>query len=117
MGHYDYTEEVKKKLGKDNFDIMLREVNKARISAKQMKDICAQLHPEEVGGNHQRRWSTRQGAPIDGPEWREILSDWYAFSAFDLRHDEAVERLINALKHHNLGKILIKRSKWMTLKF
>ena len=40
---------------------------------------------------------------FDRNAFREILSDWYQACACDLSGEEAVQRLLNVLKHENLG--------------
>ena len=68
MGIYD--EEVTKKVGKDELDLILEAVIACQIDNTKMQDIAQKLDVK-VGGSHRRRGGS------DEDEMRNIFSDWY----------------------------------------
>ena len=99
----DYDNEVKVLLGDGIYKALLKAVDEGIIDQTIAGLIAEQLHPT-VRGNFRRQVSSGKGFVFNRTHFREILSDWYMYSAFDLKHNEAVECLLRALKHHNLGK-------------
>ena len=99
----DYDNEVKVLLGDGIYKALLKAVDEGKIDQQKAETIAEQLHPS-VRGNFRRQVSSGKGFVFNRTDFREILSDWYMYSAFDLKHNEAVECLLRALKHHNLGK-------------
>ena len=108
-----YNADVKDLLGESIYKALLKAVDEGKIDQKKAETIAEQLHTTVVGNF--RRQVSSDPTVFNRSHFREILSDWYSFSAFDLKHDEAVECLISALKHDNLG--MIKRQKWKKFKF
>ena len=98
--HYDA--QVKVLLGEGIYRALLTAVDEGIIDQTIAGLIAEQLHPT-VRGNFHRQVSSDKGYVFSRTHFREILSDWYMYSAFDLKHDEAVKWLIRALKHDNLG--------------
>ena len=68
MGIYD--EEVTKKIGKDELDLILEAVIACHIDKNKMQDIAQKLDVG-VGGSHRMRGGS------DEPELRNIFSDWF----------------------------------------
>ena len=102
-----YDAEVKFLLGEGTYKALLKAVDEGRIDHQKAETIAEQLDSESdrnVTGNFRRQVSSDKGYVFSRTHFREILSDWYMYSAFDLKHNEAVECLLRALKHHNLGK-------------
>ena len=97
-----YDAEVKNLLSDSIYKTLLEAVDKGKIDQQKAETIAEQLHPTVVGNF--RRQVSSDPTVFNRTHFREILSDWYSFSAFDLKHDQAVECLISALKHDNLGK-------------
>ena len=98
----DYDNEVKVLLGDGIYKALLKAVDEGKIDQQKAETIAEQLHPTLIG-NFRRQVSSDKGFVFNRRHFREILSDWYMYSAFDLEHDEAVKWLIRALKHDNLG--------------
>ena len=89
-------------LSESIYEALLKAVDESKIDQPKAETIAEQLHPTVIG-NFRHQVSSDKGYVFSRTHFREILSDWYTFSAFDLKHDEAVKYLINALKHDNLG--------------
>ena len=98
-----YDAEVKDLLSPDIYESLLEAVDEGKIEQQQAETIAEQLHPN-VNGNFRRQVSSDKGSVFGRTQFRQILSDWFMFSAFDLKQNEAVQCLINVLKHKNLGK-------------
>ena len=97
-----YEKDVKKLLGDGIYNALLEAVDDDKIDQSAAEVIADQLHPN--GAVNFRRQLSSDATPFKRTHFRRILSDWYKCSAFELSHSEAVERLITALKHKNLGE-------------
>ena len=112
-----YDAEVKGLLGEGIYNALLKAVDEGNIDQTIAGTIAEQLDSESdrnVTGNFRRQVSSDKGYVFSRTHFREILSDWYMYSAFDLKHDEAVECLLRALKDDNLGMIMINGHKWVS---
>ena len=96
-----YDAEVIVLLGEGICNALLKAVDEGKIDQQKAETIAEQLHPTVIGNF--RRQVSRDSIVFSRLHFREILLDWYMYSAFDLKHDEAVKWLIRALKHDNLG--------------
>ena len=96
-------EKVKNLLSEGVYEVLLNAVDEGKIDQKKAESIAEQLH-KSVVGDFRRQVSSDS---FDRTDFREILSGWYQYSAFDFTHEEAVKCLIRALKHPNLGEDLL----------
>ena len=99
----NYDEKVKDLLSEGVYEVLLTAVDEGKIDQKKAESIAEQLH-KSVVGDFRRQVSSDS---FDRTDFREILSGWYQYSAFDFTHEEAVKCLIRALKHPNLGEDLL----------
>ena len=99
----NYDEKVKNLLSEGVYEVLLNAVDEGKIDQKKAESIAEQLH-KSVVGDFRRQVSSDS---FDRTDFREILSGWYQYSAFDFKHEEAVKCLIRTLKHPNLGEDLL----------
>ena len=97
-----YEPEIKVLLSEDVYKAFLEAVDEGKIDQQKAETIAGLLHPT-VRGNFRRQVSS-DSTVFNRDHIRKILSDWYMHSALYLSHPEAVECLINVLKHDNLGR-------------
>ena len=100
-----YRREVENLLGKECIDKLLNHVIGGRMSADQLKCFVQHLGelsntdpeaPNVLYGNHMRRMSQNKDRPFD-IELREVLSDWWGKSLFEMAQDQALDILVRAL--------------------
>ena len=97
-----YDADVITLIGENIHKVLLKAVDDAKIDQKKAEAIAEQLHPTVVGNF--RRQVSSDSSVFNRGHFREILSDWYRYSAFDFKHKDAVKCLVNALIHDNVGK-------------
>ena len=90
MGLYD--REVKKILGINIWEEILKEVRRGAIVDHCMRDISALL-ADVIQGNHLHRMQQSNGH-CDEVEMREILSDWYKQALFGYDSKRAIGELV-----------------------
>ena len=97
-----YRREVENLLGKECIDKLLNHVRGGRMSADQLKYFVqhlgelSNLGPNVLYGNHMRRMSQNKDRPYD-IELREVLSDWWSRSLFEMTQSQALDILVRAL--------------------
>ena len=84
MGLYD--KEVKERLGDETYNAILEYVIKGQISNQKLTDFAQQLG-QSISGN-QSRWGK-----CDEAAMREVLSDWWNESLFELEQHKALDML------------------------
>lgn len=92
MGIHD--SKVSEKLGREIVGALSTEVDRGSIGSQKMADLASQLNSdnnEKVSGNHLRRME--KGDKCDQAELRNILSDWWQQSLFDMDKSEAIDKL------------------------
>ena len=97
-----YRREVENLLGKECITKLVNHVRGGRMSADQLKCFVqhlgelSNLGPNVLYGNHMRRMSQNKDRPFD-IEIREVLSDWWSSSLFELTQSQALDILVRAL--------------------
>ena len=100
-----YRREVENLPGKECITKLLNHVRGGRMSADQLKCFVQHLGelsntdpeaPNVLYGNHMRRMSQNKDRPFD-IEIREVLSDWWSSSLFELTQSQALDILVRAL--------------------
>ena len=107
-----WDEEVKELIGEEVVKYLLDNVDGGNIDQQTAENFVEALsqcdrgsecHCRTIKGKFLNR--TKEAKfKFDRNAFREILSDWYQACACDLGGGEAVQRLLNVLKHENLGK-------------
>ena len=106
-----YRREVENLLGKECITELLNNVRGGKINDQQMKDFVLQLgelskiDPEEPNilfGNHSRRMSRERERELD-TELHEVLNDWWGTSLYQMTRSAAMEILVKALSHPDVG--------------
>ena len=93
MGFYD--EEVKKRIGREEWSLILDAVQSGEIGASEMRDI-AQNFGRNVGGSHRGRKKSDDYS--HEAEMREILSDWYKETIFAHKREKILTDIIKILR-------------------
>ena len=98
----EYDNEVKKKLGLDVWNLLLKEVNAYRIKKNHMLAVANCLGV--VGAHKMRR--DDENTRADEIEWRRILSDWYGLKEGGLKQENdrksAIQTLSNIFSHDDV---------------
>ena len=100
-----YRREVENLLGRECIDKLLNHVRGGRMSADQLKYFVQHLGelsntdpeaPNVLYGNHTRRMSQNKDRRYE-IELREVLSDWWGESLFEMTKSQALDILVRAL--------------------
>ena len=100
-----YRREVENLLGKECITKLVNHVRGGRMSADQLKCFVQHLGeisntdpeaPNVLYGNHMRRMSRSKDRTYD-IELREVLSDWWGESLFEMTKSQALDILVRAL--------------------
>ena len=100
-----YRREVENLLSKEFITKLVNHVRGGRMSADQLKYFVQHLGelsntdpeaPNVLYGNHMRRMSQNKDRPFD-IELREVLSDWWGESLFEMTKSQALDILVRAL--------------------
>ena len=106
-----YHREVKNLLGKECIDKLVSHVRGGRMSADQLKCFVQHLGeltntdaeaPNVIYGNHIRRMDGNKDRPYD-IELRDVLSDWWSESLFEMTKSQALDILVGALSKPEVG--------------
>ena len=74
------------------------------MSDDQLKDFVEHLH-----GNHTRRMSRERDRGHD-TELRQVMSDWYETSLFEMSQEAAIKALVEAVSHPDFScKVLASK--------
>ena len=87
--------DVRRVLGDNVVDTLLREVDEGRIKEQHAEVIAQELHPR-TRGNFERDRQAR-GYQLDRRAFQKILSDWYSMSS-RAEHELGVQKLIDVME-------------------
>ena len=82
-------------LGLTVWTLLLTAVDEGAINQEAMLAVADLLHPK-VGGGHRRR---RNNGSSDGAEWRSILCDWHSEEMYEMKQEEAIQKLIETFRN------------------
>ena len=104
-----YRRSVEGLLGKDVIACIFEYVRQGMINEQQISDIARLLEsdksvdqPNILFGNHKRRMARDRNRASD-EEMREILSDWWNISCYQMTRETAMDALIKALSHSDVN--------------
>ena len=90
-----YNEEVKKKLGDDNYNSILDAAKSHKINKNHMRDLAYSLG-QNIGGDHLRR--VEGNGKCNEYEIRQILCHFYSEEMFGMSSEDAVKKLDELFK-------------------
>ena len=91
MSKYLYVDEVRLKIGSNNYESILAAASAHKFDRNQF-DTFAKMLGDKVGGEHLRRMEEK-GHNCDDHEMKRILSDHYCEKMCDMTTEDAVEEL------------------------
>ena len=106
-----YQREVENLLGRECITKLVNHVRGGRMSADQLKSFVQVLGelsnanpeaPNVLYGNHIRRMSQNKDRPYD-IELREVLSEWWGESLFEMTLENALNILVRVLRKPEVG--------------
>ena len=106
-----YRREIENLFGEECMTKLLNHVIGGKMSDDQMKEFVLQLGelskgvpdaPNSIFGNHTRRMRRDRERKLD-TEILEVLNDWWGTSLYQMTRSQAMEALVKALSHPNVG--------------